>query len=150
MMRAMHSPTPAVTLDNATLAAPCPCGLPAPLAQCCARWWQGPQWAQAPDAPTLMRSRYSAYVLQQAPYLLATWHASTRPTTLVLQPGLRWLGLTVQRWAQQDDDHATVRFVARSKLGGRASRLQETSRFVREAGRWFYLDGDVGGDLDAR
>ena len=41
-----------------------------------------------------------------------------------------------------DDDHAEVEFVARSKLGGRAHRMHENSRFVREAGRWFYLDGD--------
>ena len=43
----------------------------------------------------------------------------------------------------QDADHATVEFVARSKLGGRAQRLHETSRFVREDGRWFYVDGDM-------
>jgi SEC-C motif-containing protein len=33
--------------------------------------------------------------------------------------------------------------VARSKLAGRAHRLQELSRFVREEGRWFYVDGDL-------
>jgi SEC-C motif-containing protein len=90
-----------------------------------------------------MRSRYSAFVNGLPDYLLATWHASTRPATLEPDPpGLRWLGLDVRRHASQDADHATVEFVARSKLGGRAQRLHETSRFVREEGRWFYVDGD--------
>jgi len=91
-----------------------------------------------------MRSRYSAFVLDQLDYLLATWHPTTRPASLEPnEPGLRWLGLDVKRHAQQDADHATVEFVARSKLGGRAHRLHEVSRFVREDGRWFYLDGEV-------
>jgi SEC-C motif-containing protein len=91
-----------------------------------------------------MRSRYSAFVLGLTDYLLATWHASTRPGSLEADaPGLKWLGLEVRRHAQQDADHATVEFVARNKLGGRAQRLHETSRFVREDGRWFYVDGDL-------
>jgi SEC-C motif-containing protein len=91
-----------------------------------------------------MRSRYSAFVLGLRDYLLETWHPSTRPASLDADPaGLRWLGLTVKAEQQQDTDHATVEFVARSKLAGRAYRLHELSRFVRENGRWFYLDGDV-------
>jgi SEC-C motif-containing protein len=61
---------------------------------------------------------------------------------LASDPALRWLGLEVRRHVQTDADHAVVEFVARSKCGGRAQRLHETSRFVREAGRWFYVDGD--------
>ena len=90
-----------------------------------------------------MRSRYSAFVMQQAHYLLATWHASTRPAALSFEPGQRWLGLQVKHHQCVDDDHATVGFVARSKLGGRAQHLHETSRFVRQAGQWFYVDGDT-------
>ena len=91
-----------------------------------------------------MRSRYSAYVLDQLDYLRASWHASTRPATLAPnESGLRWLGLNIKAHTQQDESHATVAFVARSKFGGRAHRLQETSRFVREDGRWFYLDGEI-------
>lgn len=97
-----------------------------------------------------MRSRYSAYVHGLGDYLLATWHPSTRPPAVEPDPpGLRWLGLEVRahRWPQAPaGDRATVEFVARSKLGGRAQRMQETSRFVREGGRWYYLDADVGGD----
>jgi len=89
-----------------------------------------------------MRSRYSAYVLALRDYLLATWHPSTRPLTIDFEPGLRWLGLQVQPALAVDADHASVAFVARSKWGGRAQRLVENSRFVREQGRWYYLDGD--------
>jgi SEC-C motif-containing protein len=126
--------------------APCPCGSTA-YADCCGRWHAGALALQAPDAPALMRSRYSAFVLKLAPYLLATWHPDTRPATLDLdtEPGLRWLGLTVKQHQLADADHATVEFIARSKLGGRAHRLHETSRFVRLHGRWLYLDGDQHG-----
>jgi SEC-C motif-containing protein len=123
----------------------CPCGLPHPYADCCGRYHAGALHLQAPHAEALMRSRYSAYVLRLPDYLLATWHASSRPTTLEPDPAdLKWLGLDVRRYAVADADHATVEFVARSKLGGRAHRLHELSRFVREDGRWYYVDGDVG------
>jgi SEC-C motif-containing protein len=91
-----------------------------------------------------MRSRYSAYVHGFGPYLLDSWHVSTRPQgPLIFEPGLKWLGLQIMRSAHTSPDHAEVEFVARSQLGGRAHRLHENSRFVREAGRWFYVDGDL-------
>lgn len=89
-----------------------------------------------------MRSRYSAFVLGRLDYLLATWHARTRPADLALDASAKWLGLEVRSHSVQDADHAQVEFVARYREGGRAVRLHERSRFVREAGRWFYLDGD--------
>ena len=88
-----------------------------------------------------MRSRYSAFVMERADYLLATWHASTRPASLDLEPGLRWLGLQIRDCQTVDAQHATVDFVARNRQAGRAQRLHELSRFVCEQGRWFYLDG---------
>jgi len=91
-----------------------------------------------------MRSRYSAFVGGLLDYLRDTWHPSTRPAAVEPLPaGLRWLGLEVRRHVPQDADRAIVEFVARSKLGGKAERLHETSRFVREGGRWFYVDGDI-------
>lgn len=119
--------------------APCPCGSGAAYAACCGRWHAG---EPAPTAEALMRSRYSAYVLGLSAYVLDTWHASTRPAEMALEPAVKWLGLEVRRHVA-DGERATVEFVARSKLGGRAHRLHETSRFVREGGRWFYVDGDL-------
>jgi SEC-C motif-containing protein len=119
----------------------CPCGNDATYDTCCGRWHRGPQRLQAPDAQLLMRSRYSAYVLGLTDYLLDTWHSRTRPATIASNPpGLQWLGLEVRRHVQQDADHATVEFVARHKLGGRATRLQEVSRFERVDGTWAYVD----------
>ena len=75
--------------------------------------------------------------------LLATWHASQRPATLAFEPGAHWLGLEVRSHRVLDADHAEVEFVARYRVAGRAVRLHEKSRFVREAGRWYYVDGDI-------
>ncbi len=88
-----------------------------------------------------MRSRYSAYVIGLLDYLLATWHASSSPGDLELPP-VKWLGLEV-RHAQASGDAGVVEFVARCKEGGRAQRMHETSRFVREDGRWYYIDGQM-------
>lgn len=91
-----------------------------------------------------MRSRYSAYVRGLGDYLLATWHASTRPAVLNLKAGppTKWLGLEIKAQAQ-GEDAATVEFIARCKVGGRAQRLHEISRFVREDGRWYYVDAAI-------
>jgi len=126
---------------------PCPCGSGVDYSGCCGRWHAGPLHLQAPDAVALMRSRYCAYVLEDADYLLQTWHPATRPAALAFEPGLRWLGLDLRHSAQQDAHHATVEFVARCKLDGRARRLHETSRFERDgSGRWCYRDGDLHAD----
>ncbi len=116
----------------------CPCG-GGHYASCCGRWHRG---APAPTAAELMRSRYSAYAMGLSDYLAATWHPRTRPPLAELQEdsAARWLGLEL-RAAQEHGDEATVEFVARYKTGGRAHRLHEVSRFLREQGRWFYLDG---------
>lgn len=90
-----------------------------------------------------MRSRYSAYVLKLEAYLLSTWHPGTRPATLDLaNDQSKWLGLHIKQHHQESADSATVEFVARYKIGGRAYRLHEISRFVREQGCWFYVDGE--------
>jgi SEC-C motif-containing protein len=125
------------------MSTPCPCQSGLVYERCC-----GPLHAGAPaeDALALMRSRYCAYVRGDADYVRASWHPGTRPADLVLDaPGVvRWLGLEVKRHAVLDADHAVVEFVARYRVGGaRAVRLHETSRFVREDGRWYYVDGDV-------
>ena len=125
----------------------CPCGRLAArgraraYAACCGLAHTGEQ--PAPDAETLMRSRYSAFVLGDVPYLLRSWHSSTRPATLDLDAGTKWLGLEIKQHRSTSEDRAEVEFVARFRVTGRAVRQHERSRFVREAGHWFYVDGDV-------
>ncbi len=126
----------------------CPCGRvdakkrPVPYADCCGRFADHFNTTPAPDAEHLMRSRYSAFVREQADYLLATWHPSTRPASLEFDAGAKWLGLEVRQHQVTGADTAEVEFVARYRVQGQAVRLHERSRFVREDGRWFYVDGD--------
>ena len=133
--------------------APCPCGRqnarrqPLSWGDCCGRYVD--HWAStpAPDAESLMRSRYSAFTQERADYLLATWAAEHRPAALDFDPGARWLGLEVRAQQATGDDRAEVEFVARWRVAGRAVRLHERSRFVRAADaqgvpRWWYVDGD--------
>lgn len=132
---------------------PCPCGRTAAAssgrqkvakrlnhAHCCQPFHRG---EAAPDAEALMRSRYTAYVLGLEGYLRSTWHPSTCPTDLELDPAQHWLGLAVIAVQTQSPTEATVEFAARYRWAGRGHRLQECSRFVLEQGRWWYVDGDV-------
>jgi SEC-C motif-containing protein len=128
----------------------CPCGRrdkagrALAYAYCCGRYVPAFETTPAPDAEALMRSRYSAFVLERPDYLRATWHPDTRPAELALEPGVKWLGLEVKQHRVIDADQAEVEFVARQRdRSGRAVRLHERSRFVRAAGRWYYVDGDL-------
>ncbi len=127
----------------------CPCGGPS-FDTCCGPYLAGDAIPQT--AEQLMRSRYTAFTRADEAYLRATWHPTTLPAGPLVEPDERcqWLGLEVksalrlrQRKADlpETPDRDTVEFVARYKIAGRAHRLHEVSRFVREDGRWFYLDG---------
>ena len=114
---------------------PCPCGLPAAYDACCGRFHRGA--AAAPTAELLMRSRYTAFVVEDRAYLRATWHPRTRPRRVDVGPGDRWTGLEVRGVTGGGlfDTTGTVRFRAQHRDGA----VAEDSAFVREDGRWFYL-----------
>jgi SEC-C motif-containing protein len=124
----------------------CPCLSGLPYAECCEPLHRGER--TAPTAEALMRSRYSAFAVGDAGYLLATWHPTTRPRDLELDPGVRWVRLDVlaTQAGGPFDTAGTVEFRAhhRDADGGRGSQ-HEVSRFVREAGAWSYVDGTAGG-----
>ena len=91
-----------------------------------------------------MRSRYSGFVLCNEPYLLATWHPGTRPRSIPFNKNQKWLGLRIVEARVTGEDTAEVEFIARSRVSNAAAvRQHERSRFVREGGRWFYVDGDI-------
>jgi len=123
----------------------CPCGSGADYPSCCGRFIDAGE--AVPTAECLMRSRYSAFVNKASTYLSQTWHPSTRPARLDLNsdPEPKWLGLKIVTTSEgsETDDAGEVEFVARYKVQGRAVRLHECSRFVREKGRWYYLDGQI-------
>lgn len=115
---------------------PCPCGVALPYDGCCGPLHRGEVTAGTAEA--LMRSRYSAFVRGDAAYLLASWHPSTRPARLDLDPRARWQGLEVlEAIGGVFDAEGVVEFRARHARGVQ----HERSRFRRENGRWYYLDG---------
>ena len=116
----------------------CPCDSGLDFLVCCSPFLSG--LAPAPDARALMRSRYTAYTRDDQAYIQASWHPDTRPAIVSEQEPCQWLGLRVISH-QQDGATATVEFIARYKVGGRAGRMHELSRFVCEDGHWYYVDG---------
>jgi SEC-C motif-containing protein len=116
----------------------CPCGLGDDYDACCGRYHGG---VPAPTAEALMRSRYSAFALGDAGYLLRTWHPSVRPPDLTLDPAIRWSRLAVLGLHAGGlfDTAGTVRFRAVYVHHGQRGVLAENSGFIREAGRWSYL-----------
>jgi len=99
----------------------------------------------AATAEALMRSRYSAFAVGESNYLLETWHPRTRPDHLDLDPEISWTRLVVVRsQGGPFDTGGFVEFEAHHRLGSQQGVLRERSRFVRESGRWYYVDGSVG------
>lgn len=118
----------------------CPCGTEKAYTQCCGIYISGVEIA--PTAEALMRSRYTAYTLNDEAYLRATWDERTCPKDHIThKEKTKWLGLEVKQHTTQGDE-ATVEFIARYKIAGKAHRLHETSRFVKFDGQWFYVDGN--------
>ncbi len=117
----------------------CPCGSGKYYASCCGAYHAG---ASAPTPEALMRSRFSAFVLHKAEYLMASWHPGQRPSSLSFDDQVTWKSLRVQD-SYAEGDNGSVTFTAVFTEAGRWRSLQEKSRFVREQGAWFYLDGEA-------
>jgi SEC-C motif-containing protein len=118
----------------------CPCLSGESYGACCRPFHVG--GVLAPTAERLMRSRYSAYAVGDAAYLMATWDPRTAPAELDLDPGQRWFRLDILSTSRGGmlDTEGTVEFVAHYRLGGRAGRQHELSTFIRSGGRWLYVD----------
>ncbi|MFF7857609.1 YchJ family metal-binding protein [Streptomyces sp. NPDC007904] len=116
----------------------CPCGLPRAYEDCCGRFHSGA--AAAPTAELLMRSRYCAFVRQDAGYLLRTWHPRTRPERIDFDPRMRWTGLEILDTGEGSAFHSTGTVTFRASYRG--GSLHERSRFERAGGAWVYVDGE--------
>lgn len=121
----------------------CACGTGEPYGKCCFPLHAGDR--QAATAEQLMRSRYSATAVGEYDYVWRTWHPATRPPDLSPRDGITWTGLEVMEAVAgtAEDEIGEVEFCAHFVQAGRTGTLQERSRFVVRARRWFYLDGDV-------
>ncbi|MGJ5851028.1 MULTISPECIES: YchJ family protein [Streptomyces] len=116
----------------------CPCGLPAAYEACCGRYHSG--GAAAPTAEALMRSRYSAFVVRDAAYLLRSWHPRTRPTGVDFDTTMRWTGLEILDTQDGSAFHSTGTVTFRASFRG--GSMHERSRFERVDGAWVYVDGE--------
>ncbi|WP_405096371.1 YchJ family protein [Micromonospora sp. NBC_01412] len=119
---------------------PCPCGNSLPYPECCGPLHRGE--TDAATAEALMRSRFSAFAVGDTAYLLRSWHSSTRPERLRLDPGQRWTRLEIlgAEHGGLFDSAGTVAFRAHYREGGQPGTLTEHSRFTREDGHWVYVD----------
>lgn len=121
----------------------CPCNSGSQYTDCCKPFLQGT--AKAPTATALMRSRYTAYVKTDIAYLLKTWHPSTRPASIDQATIPEWCGLQIVRTEKGGDKDTlgVVEFKATAMNQGRLFLLHETSRFAKEDGQWYYVNGDI-------
>lgn len=124
----------------------CPCKSGKLYSECCGAVLSG---QIATTAVSLMRSRYSAYVAGDIAYLLKTWHPSTRPHSIEAGTIPSWCGLKIIRTenGQGNDDEGVVEFIATALAQGKIVQLHEASHFVKEAGQWLYVSGDMIEDL---
>lgn len=123
----------------------CPCGSAVEYSLCCQPYLSGTQ--VAPDPSHLMRSRYSAFVMKDADYLINTWHPNCQAVAFraEIEAGFartQWLGLTVfENTGDKVDNEGYVSFIARFNEAGKTGAIIERSRFLKENGRWYYIDG---------
>ncbi|MBM4208520.1 MAG: YchJ family protein [Gammaproteobacteria bacterium] len=124
----------------------CPCGSGFDYAGCCGAFHTGE--AQSATAEALMRSRFTAYVMDNMAYIQRTWDSSTRPSEEKLNFGgeeIVWqkLALINAKKGQADDQKGVVEFKAYYLKDGVEHVLHEVSRFIKTNNRWFYVDGVV-------
>jgi len=123
----------------------CPCGSALEYSLCCQRYLSGEQ--VAPDPSHLMRSRYTAFVIKNADYLIKTWHPSCDAADFrqEIEAGFAntvWLGLTVFDAAPgRDANEGYVSFVARFSEQNKPGAIIERSRFLKDSVQWYYIDG---------
>lgn len=122
----------------------CPCSSGLALSSCCGRYHAG---ARAPDAVSLMRSRYSAFALGLTDYICSTTHPAQQPALDMADIASwsranHWLRLEVHREApvrSQPPQHL-VEFSAHYRdAAGQLQVHHELSRFVRIKGNWYFI-----------
>lgn len=122
----------------------CPCGSDKDYKKCCGYFHEKTGYPSTAEA--LMRSRYSAYVLNKEKYLLYTWHKSKRPELLNLKvDGFKWLELQIlsKKAGEENDFTGVVEFKAKYSAGSNVGYIHEISNFVKEDSKWFYVDGVI-------
>ncbi|WP_243545289.1 YchJ family protein [Pseudodesulfovibrio tunisiensis] len=137
-----------LTIEETIMSEMCPCGSGKSLAECCGPYLN--QEAQAPTAEALMRARYSAYVTRQLDYLrhsLAPELQESHDEDAVREwaDSAKWLGLQILDTigGSAAEDQGVVEFAASYEQDGAAMIHRERSRFRRDEGIWYYVDGEA-------
>ena len=117
----------------------CPCGSGRTFFSCCQPFLLGKE--KPKTSLELMRSRYTAYTCRDDNYIKRTWYPSSRPKEpITTDAAIKWIRLQIIRHEENHQD-GLVEFIACCKVNGRAQKMHETSRFLRENDQWYYLDG---------
>ncbi len=138
-----------------TTQAICPCGTQKILDVCCGPYISGKK--KAPTAEALMRSRYTAYTINNMNYIAETHDSLTggdfdRESAEKWALGSEWLGLDIKsvKDGTEGDDKGIVEFVARYRVDGQEQTHHEISQFRRESDRWVFVDGKIVRDPTVR
>ncbi len=125
---------------------PCPCGSGRKYKKCCQIYHKG---AKAPDALSLMKSRYSAYFIGNGDYIIKTTHVNNplyekdkerwKEELRIVSRETIWKNLTIVDFEQESNERATVLFIAKFEGG----QIYEKSYFVKEQGVWLYRDYEI-------
>jgi SEC-C motif-containing protein len=132
----------------------CPCGSGSDFDACCSPYIEG---HAAPTAEALMRSRYSAYTLDNQAYLMKTLAPESREeeeqeTEQVSDTNMKWLGLEIRSTSKGcvEDETGIVEFVAKYKVGDKLGIHHERSNFRREDGCWVCIGGEINPKQEQR
>lgn len=122
----------------------CPCGSGLDYSLCCQPYLRGERVAER--ASQLMRSRYTAFVVHDVDWLISSWHpscqaAQMRESIVAGFANTHWLGLTIFDEVPEKCGESFVSFVARYEENGVPGAIIERSRFLKEQGQWYYIDG---------
>jgi len=128
--------------NNATQT--CPCGSGRSFHDCCEPYLSG---EPIPDIETLLRARFSAYATANVNFIRQTWHPATRPARINLDnaESVKWLSLDIvriERGSVEDQD-GSIEFAAHYSVNGEEGDLHEISQFIREQGKWYYMEGST-------
>lgn len=124
----------------------CPCGSNAAYDSCCGPIIKGER--AAATAEQLMRSRYSAYVQKEIPYILTSLHPDHRSdydekSSRAWAESAEWHGISILKTIKggPNDNEGQVEFTVSFTERGLKQEHHELSSFKKEKGTWYFTTG---------
>lgn len=132
----------------------CPCGSKSEYDACCGPLHDGTA-GETPEA--VMRSRYSAFVVNKLAYLESTLTEESKADydadeTASWAESAKWQNLEIRSTTGggKDDSQGTVEFIAKFKVGKEIHAHHEISYFVKDNDHWLYSHGDMNPKQEQR